>query len=154
MRGNITTTLLFALMLLVAHISDRVSVLPRNAPEHRVATTAVFTVGFASFTHGVCGIILHHLGYDKLQIEPQQSSPRRRPLCLPYAVTVATVVGKAHVYYTGGYGDAEWEVIENLPAYAKQLIEDWGLRAKAVLNQDRVPLCTKRMKDDDERLKL
>lgn len=154
MRGNITSTVLFGLMLLAAHISDRASVLPINAPEHRVATTAVYTAGSASFTHGVCEIMLYRLGYDKLRTEPQQSSPRPRPLCLPYAVTVATVVARAHVYFTGGYGDAEWKVIQNLPAYAKQLIEDWALRARAMLNQDRVPLCTKRMEDDDDRLQL
>lgn len=153
MRENIQPALLFGLLLLMMHISDRASVLPSNAPERRVATTAVYTVASGIFIHSSCEITLHHLGYDKIQTEPQQSSPLARPSCLPYAVTVAALVGRGYVYYTGGYGDAEWKVIQNLPAYAKQLIEDWGLRARAVLYQDRVPLCARRMEDDDDRLK-
>lgn len=121
MQGNITTALLFGLLLLVTHISDRASILPSNAPEHRVAATAAYTVASASFTHGVCEIILHHLGYDELQTEPQQSSPRPRPLCRPYAVTVAAVVGKAHVYFTGGYGDTEWKVIYKFAGIRKAI---------------------------------
>lgn len=42
----------------------------------------------------------------------------------------------------------------NLPAYAKLLIKDWGLRAKAVLDHDRVFLRTRRIEDNNERLNL
>lgn len=154
MREKLTTALLFGFLLLVVHISDRASIFPVNAPERRVSTTAVYTVASGTLAHGVCGIVLHHLGYREVENLPQQSPQPSVPSCLPFYVTAAVVTSQAHVYFTGGYSDAEWNVIRNWPVYVKRWFEELGLMARAVFNQDRVPLCARRMEDDGEGLEL
>lgn len=152
MRENLTAALMFGLLLLVVHISDRASIFPVNAPERRISTTAVYTVASGTLAHSTCVIVLHHLGYREVDNTLQQSSQSSVPSCLSFYITAAAVTSQAHPYFTGGYSDAEWNVIKNWSVYAKRWVEELGLKARAVLNQDRVPLRARRI--EDERLEL
>lgn len=142
MRDAISTAVLSALLLLAAHLTSRATSLPAHDPERTVLTTVVYTISSAAAVHLFCDIL-----HDR----PENDAQLQRPPCLSYALGAATVASQAHIYATGGYTDAEWEVVGDWLGDVQRVAREWRGKAKGVFYTDRLPLSAKIMEDDDDR---